>query len=81
MIFAHTTGPFLESLIGIWYWIGVGDDYSRYSWSFFTKTKYRLPKKMEYFFEKMTSRGTPGKYLRCDNAVEHQSKLQRVCGN
>ena len=34
---------------------------------------------MEEFFEKMTSRGTPVKYPRCDNAGEHQSKLQRVC--
>ena len=27
----------------------------------------------------MTSRGTPVKYLRCDNAGENQSKLQREC--
>ena len=27
----------------------------------------------------MMSRGTPVKYLRCENAREHQSKLQKAC--
>ena len=35
--FVETTGPFPEILIGNSYWIGVVDDYSRYSWSFFTE--------------------------------------------
>ena len=34
---------------------------------------------MEEFFEKMTSHGTPVKYLHCNNSGEHQSKLQRAC--
>ena len=74
-----TTGPLPESLIGNWYWIGVVDNYRRHPWSFFTKTKSQLPKNMEDFFEKTTSRGTPVEYLRCDTAGEHQSKLQRAC--
>ena len=32
-MFVDTTGPFLESLIEGRYWIGVVDEYSRYSWS------------------------------------------------
>ena len=43
-IFVDTTGPFPESLIGNRDWIDVVDDYSRYSWSFFTITKSQLPK-------------------------------------
>ena len=78
-IFVDTTSSFPERFIGDRYWIGVGDDYSNYSCSFFTKTKLQLPKSMEKFFEKITSRGTPVKYLCCDNAGEHQSKLQRAC--
>ena len=39
-IFVDMTGPFPESLIDNRYWIGVVDNYSHYSWSFFTKTKY-----------------------------------------
>ena len=27
----------------------------------------------------MTSRGTPFKYLRCDNAGEHKSALKKLC--
>ena len=79
MIFVDTTGPSPQSLIGNWCWISVVDNYSRYSWSFFTKTKSQLPKNTEEFFEKMTSRGTPVTYLHCKNAGEHQSKLQRAC--
>ena len=74
-----TTDPFMESLIGNRYWIGVVNDYIRNSWSFFTKTKSQLPKKMEELFEKMTSCCIPVKYLRCDNAGEHQSKQQKAC--
>ena len=43
------------------------------------KNKSQLPKKMEEFFKKMTSHGTPVKYLCCENAGKYQSKLQKVC--
>ena len=71
------TGSFPDSLIGCWYWIGVVDYYSGYLWSFFTNTKLQLPKEMEEFFKKMTSLGTPVKYLSCDSALEHLSRLQK----
>ena len=45
-IFVDTTGPFPESSIGTRYWIDVIDYYSRYSWSFFTKTRSQLTNKM-----------------------------------
>ena len=57
-IFVDMTGPFLESLIGNQYWIGIVDDCSRYSWSFSKKTKSQLPKNMVEFFKNMTSPGT-----------------------
>ena len=78
-VFVDTTGPFPESLIGIWYYIGVVDYYRRYSWNFFTKMESRLPKNIEDCFEKMTSRETSVQYLLYNNAGENQSKLQRVC--
>ena len=77
-IFVYTTGPFPEILIGDRYQVGVVDDYSRYYWSFFMNTKSQLPNKKEELFEKVTSHGTPVKYLRCDNSDEHQSKFQKV---
>ena len=51
-IFVETTDPFLESLTENRYWIGVSEDYRRYSWSFFTKTKSQLPKNMEDFLRR-----------------------------
>ena len=51
-IFVDTNGPFTASLIGNLYCIDKVDEYRRYSWSFFTKTKSQLPKKMDEFFEK-----------------------------
>ena len=54
VVLVDTTGLFRDILIGNQYWIGVVDNYSRYSWILFTKTKYQLPKNMEEFFEKMT---------------------------
>ena len=75
----YKTGPFLKILIGNGYWIGVVSDYSCYYWSLFTKAKTYLTKNMEEFFERMTSYGTSFKYLRCNNALEHQSKVQMLC--
>ena len=49
-IFVDTTGPFPEILIGNQYWIGVLDNYSCYSWSFFTKKKASNDKKEGRFF-------------------------------
>ena len=48
-IFVETTSAFPKSLIGNRYWICILDDCSHYSWSFFTKTKSQLPKRMKYF--------------------------------
>ena len=39
-IFVYRTGPFPESLIANWCWIGIVDYYSRYSWGFLTKPKF-----------------------------------------
>ena len=71
-VFVDMTVTFTESLIGNWFWIGVLDDHNRYSRSFFMKIKLQLSNKMEELFKNMTSLGTPVKYLRCDNAGEHQ---------
>ena len=57
-IFVDTTGPLLEILICVRYYISVVDDCSHYYWSFFTKTKSQMMNKMEELFEKMKSCGT-----------------------
>ena len=45
-----STVPLPENLIGNRYWIGVLDDYGRYYWRLFTKTKSQLSKEMAEFF-------------------------------
>ena len=71
-IFVDMTGPFPEGLIDNRYWISVVENYSRYLWSFFTKTRYQLSKNMEYVFENITSHGTPVQYIRYNNVGEYQ---------
>ena len=78
-IVVDTTDPFPDSLIGNRYCIDIVDNYSRYSWSFFMKTKSQLPNKMDEIFENMMPDGTLIKHLRYDNTKEKQSKLQRAC--
>ena len=78
-IFVDTTGPLLESLICVCYYISVVDDCSHYYGIFFTKTKSQLLNKMEELFEKMKSCGTPVKYSGCDNTGDCQSKLHKAC--
>ena len=51
-IFVDVNVPLPDSSIGNRYWIGVVDNYSRYSWSFFTNKKLKLPKKMEELLDK-----------------------------
>ena len=55
-IFLDMTGALPESLICNHYWIGTVDNCRRYIWSFFTKIKLKLPKKLEDFFEKWRHR-------------------------
>ena len=50
-IFVDMTGPFSEIIIKNRYFIGVVDDYFRYFWVLFIKTKSRLPKKMAWFLK------------------------------
>ena len=71
-IFLYTTGPIPETLVGNQYWIVEVDNYTRYSWSFFMKTKSKILNKTEELFENKISHGDPVKYLRCDNAGEKQ---------
>ena len=55
------------------------DDKTRKSWSKFRNTKGDLAKIVEEYFEYLKGMGHAVKYLRCDNAGEHQAKLQKVC--
>ena len=60
------------------FWLIALDDATSMTWSKFLKAKKELPKKMMSFLHKMIKRGTPVKFLRCDNAGENV-KLRDLC--
>ena len=78
-LFVDTSGPYPESLSGNRYWIQIVDDFSRKGWSKFRKSKVDLPKVVEEHVRYLRTCNYPVKFLRCDNAGEHQEKLRAVC--
>ena len=55
-IFVDATGKSPEILIKNHYWIDLVENYSRYSWSFFTETKSQLLNKMVEFLKNDVTR-------------------------
>ena len=78
-LFVDTSGPYPESLSGNRYWIQIVDDFSRKGWSKFRKSKVDLPKVVDEHITYLRTCNHIVKYIRCDNAGEHQSKLRSVC--
>ena len=78
-LFVDTSGPYSESLAGNRYWVQVVDDFSRKGWSKFRKSKVDLPKVVDSHIKYLRGLNHVVKYLRCDNAGEHQEKLRTVC--
>ena len=78
-LFVDTSGPYPETESGNKYWVCLVDDKTRKSWSKFRNTKSDLAKIVEEHVEFLKGMGHTVKYLRCDNAGEHRTKLQKVC--
>ena len=72
-IFTDITSIKYPSYGGNKFWSIVVDDATNIAWSVFLKRKSALPKKMIAFLHRMRKRGTPVKYIRCDNAGENVS--------
>ena len=54
-------------------------DKTRKSWSEFHRTKSEIVKIVEKKIEELKNMGHTVKYLCCDNAGEHQSKMTEMC--
>ena len=78
-LYLDTTGPFKPTLGGNLYDVKLVDQFSRKSWGAHVKKKSEVPKLVEKQFELFKGQGLTVKFLRCDNAGEHQKKLQEVC--
>ena len=66
------------SLGGATVWLGIADDATGIMWSNLLEKEAEAPTKMMTYLRKMADRGTPVKFIRCDNAPVWQ-KLQRLC--
>ncbi|CAM9438182.1 unnamed protein product, partial [Chrysoparadoxa australica] len=78
-VFVDTAPMSSRSLGGSRNWIMVVDDATRMQWSFFRPYKNQLAEVMEDFFEAAKARGEPVRYMRADNAGEHQGRLKDIC--
>ena len=78
-LFVDTRGPYPETVNGNKYWICMVDDMTRKSCSKFKQSKAEMPKIVEEHVEYLRGCGHEVKFIRCDNAGEHQSNLQKVC--
>jgi Integrase core domain len=78
-LFMDTTGPFAPTAGGSKYDVKIVDQFSRKTWCARVKQKSQLPGLLHGHLKLLKGRGTPVKYLRCDNAGEHGNELKRVC--
>jgi Reverse transcriptase (RNA-dependent DNA polymerase) len=70
-VFIDITSVQYRSLGGSKFWVGCVDDATDQTWSSFLKRKSDLPALMMRFLRRMKARGTPVKFIRCDNAGEN----------
>ena len=78
-LFLDTSGPFPPSIKGSRYWGKICDQHSGKTWDSFLKKKSQIPETVENLLITLKAKGHKVKYLRCDNAGEHEEKLQKIC--
>ena len=78
-LYLDTSGPYACALSGPKYWAKVCDQYSKKTWGAFMKKKSEVPAVFRRLVTKLKNQGYNIKYLRCDNAGEHQRQLIDVC--
>ena len=77
-IYVDTSGPFEVSSGGSRYWFEAVDEFSRYGWCGFAKTKDEIDGFYEDVCKWFDNKGIKMKYLRCDNAGENIKQLKNV---
>ena len=78
-LFVDLSGPFHPTNKSNKYWFMAVDDYSRKKWSRYIKSKDQIGIPLEELLITMKGRGTPVKYLRCDNAGENTVYVKDLC--
>ena len=77
-IFIDTSSIKEKTMGGSKFWLGCVDDATDMVWTRLLKRKNDTAKEMMVFLRKMKERGTPVKYIRCDNAGENRD-LKTKC--
>ena len=77
--FVDTTGPYPKSRGGGKYWLCGLDDKTDKTWGYFVPTKNKMVEFVEELVTTINGLGLKVKYLRCDNAGEHQQELMAYC--
>ena len=78
-IFIDTTEPYPKSRGGMKYWMCAVDDFSDKAWTHFAPSKDHMITFVKDLTTLINGLELKIKYLRCDNAGEHQGKLQQFC--
>jgi hypothetical protein len=74
-----TSGPYPKSVGGHIYWVKAVDKYTRKCWDYYVEKKSQVPNIVEYHLDYCKGFKYKVESLPCNNAGEHQSKLQMVC--
>ena len=78
-LFIDTTGPYPKSRGGMKYWMVAVDDKSDKTWTYYSNTKKNMIKFVKEIVTTINGLELKVKYIRCDNAGEHQQALQQFC--
>ena len=78
-LFLDTSGPFAPSMRGSKYWGKICDQFSGKTWDRFLTSKSLIPEMVDSILTQLKAQNIEVKFLRCDNAGEHQEPLQKVC--
>ena len=78
-LFIDTTGPFPKSRGGMKYCLCAVDDRSDKTWTHFAPSKNHMVNFVRELVTLINGLELKVKYIRCDNAGEHQKKLQDFC--
>ena len=78
-LFIDTTGPYPASRGGMRYWMCAVDDLTDMTWTYFATSKSKMTEFVSELVTIIKGQGNKVKYIRCDNAGEHQTKLKELC--
>ena len=78
-LFIDTTGPYKKSRGGMKYWMCCVDAFTDKTWTYFATSKSQMVTFVREMIVLVKGLDLKVKFLRCDNAGEHQTNLKELC--